>query len=551
MPSATDRGRAAPDAPDPATDAPDPATDAAPAEHRGEPPVDRWGGPPPSRADLVTALAIAVAVMVLATVWRTALVPTDPWHYVRSALEFPSDDWVPLGYTRYGIILANIVPGLLFKNAQATYYFWGVISSGVLFGVVYLIGRRWWGRLGGAVAAVVLLANSVVLLNLSRGYPDIMSVSITMLAVYLALLARDRLLGGGRATLLLLMVGALLGWGFEVRETTMFLWPLVAVILWHRPTLLRVATLVGLPLLAWAAVDVGISGIVYGDPLLKLHTLTGSVVPPETTATGELADDNIVGKPRSFYFLMTPRTALRVVGGTWIVGTAVVAMLAVVVRNWPVRLLSASLILVYLLNVLPAGGLDPSKPRGRLTVARYWIQYFPSIALVIGGLTAMAAWALARRLGGTAAIRRRAIAGLAALAVVAYPVTVGVEYLTTYPAFAPNGGDALERLRDELRGKDFEAPTVWTDWETKRILPPYQRDYFGGDKVWEGPGRSLTGAGEPAPGDYVLLFSARSATCGHCRTALRPWLEENPTVPAAWELVHRSETGNLELYRVR
>lgn len=543
MPPATSRGRDAVDTVD--VDAR--AAGGAPAAR----PLDRLSGTPTSRGDLLTALAIAVVVMVIATVWRTAVVPTDPWHYVRSALEFPSDDWVPLGYTRYGIILANILPALAFKNAQATYYFWAVISSGVLVGVVYLIGRRWWGRLGGAVAAVLLLANSVVLLNLSRGYPDIMSVSITMLAVYLALLARDRLLGGGGATLLLLSVGALLGWGVEVRETTLFLWPLVAVILWHRPTLLRVVSLVGLPILAWAALDVAISGIVYGDPLLKLHTLTGSVVPPETTASGEPSEANIVGKPRSFYFLTTPRTALLQVGGMWLVITGVVAMLAVVVRNWPIRLLSASLILMYLLNVLPAGGLDPSKPRGRLTVARYWIQYFPSVALIIGGLTALAAWAVARRLGGADGVRRRAIAAVAALAVVVYPVAVGANYLLTYPAFAPNGGDALEKLRDELGATGLDAPTVWTDWETKRLLPPYQRGFFGGDKVWTGPGRSLTGPGEPAPGDYVLLFSARSETCNHCRTALGPWLAENPTVPEDWELVTTSDSGNLELYRVR
>ena len=134
--------------------------------------------------------------------------------------------------------------------------------------------------------------------------------------------------------------------------------------------------------------------------------------------------------------------------------------------------------------------LDPSKPRGRLTVARYWIQYFPSIALIIGGLTALAAWALARRLGGAAGVRRRAVAAVVALAVVGYPVVVGVNYLMTYPAFAPNGGAALEQLRDELRGTGFDAPTVWTDWETKRLLPAYQRGFFGGDKVWTGPGRA-------------------------------------------------------------
>ena len=94
---------------------------------------------------------------------------------------------------------------------------------------------------------------------------------------------------------------------------------------------------------------------------------------------------------------------------------------------------------------------------------------------------------------------------MVALAVVVYPVVVGANYLLTYPAFAPNGGDALEKLRDELGATGFDAPTVWTDWETKRLLPPYQRGFFGGDKVWTGPGRSLTGPGEPAPGDYVLL----------------------------------------------
>ena len=80
--------------------------------------------------------------------------------------------------------------------------------------------------------------------------------------------------------------------------------------------------------------------------------------------------------------------------------TGVVAMLAVVVRNWPIGLLSASLILMYLLNVLPAGGLDRASRAAGLTVARYWIQYFPSVALIVGGLTALAAWAVARRLGG-------------------------------------------------------------------------------------------------------------------------------------------------------
>ena len=47
-------------------------------------------GSPLRRTDLLAALACAVAVLVVAVVWRSPIVPTDPWHYVRSALEFPS-----------------------------------------------------------------------------------------------------------------------------------------------------------------------------------------------------------------------------------------------------------------------------------------------------------------------------------------------------------------------------------------------------------------------------------------------------------------------------
>ena len=97
-----------------------------------------------------TALGVAWPSWSSRMVWRSPIVPTDPWHYVRSALEFPSDEWVPLGYTRYGIILANDPPAFLFKNAEATYYFWPLLSAAVLAASLYLVGRRLWGRSPGS-----------------------------------------------------------------------------------------------------------------------------------------------------------------------------------------------------------------------------------------------------------------------------------------------------------------------------------------------------------------------------------------------------------------
>ena len=73
--------------------------------------------------------------------------------------------------------------------------------------------------------------------------------------------------------------------------------------------------------------------------------------------------------------------------------------------------------------------------------------------------------------------------------------------------------------------------TLWTDWETKRLVPIYQRGIFGGDPMWTAEPKSLTGPGEPGPGDAVLLYSTRDDTCGCCRRALAPWLEDEPDDP--------------------
>jgi Dolichyl-phosphate-mannose-protein mannosyltransferase len=512
-----------------------------------DPRADRLAGAPTTRRDALVAAGLAALVVAAGIIWRTPVVPTDPWHYVRSALEFPSDDWVPLGYTRYGIILANIPPAFVFKNSQASYYFWPLLSAAILAVVLYLIGRRFWGPVAGVVAVAVFFTNSIVFTNLSRGYPDMMSIALIFLAAYLALLARDRMVAGGRAVWLLLAVGFLLGWAFEVRETAMFAWPFVLVILWRRGQVLRTLAIVALPVLGWAALDVGISAFAYGDPLLKLHTLAPFAA--EKIVDPSLPVEPVVHKDRLGHFLAIPQRALQTPGGLWMVVTGCVAAAAVLVRNWPLRLMSFSFISIYGLNVLAGGVLMPDRPFGTITVQRYWIQYMPSIALVVGGLAGLlTAWLVSR--WRTTGWSTAAGAALVAAAVCAVPVLQVVSFASSSRALAPNGGDALENLREHLDAMDFRTAEVWTDWETKRILPAYQRDAFGGEKVWSGKPRSLTG-GTPGPGDAVLLFSARDMTCQWCRNALQPWLEQHPTVPANWDLVYRSETGNVEFYEVR
>ena len=507
----------------------------------------RW-----SWVDIIVASGMGLAVAALAFTYRSVVTPTDPWHYVKSALSFPSDSWVPLGYTRYGIILATKSVTRVFGDSQASYYFWPILSAGLLAACVYLLGRRWWGWVGGSLAVILLFSNAVMFYNLSRGYPDIMSMALFCLAIVLALWARDAQLAGRRNVLLLLAVGFLLGWGFEVRETSMLAWPLIAVIVWHRGTVLRAAVMIAIPIAFWAALDVGISAWAYGDPLLKLHTLTGlDIAPAEAGAFTTNAD--LIGQPRWFYFTVIPRAAWAAVGGFWMVALGALAVLGLLVRDNVVRLLAAWFVVLYVLNVLAAGGLDPAHPAGSLDVQRYWIPFFPAISLVVAALVVIVG-RRAGQLAERAAPRWRGVRVmptlLLAVLVSVGPVVFAAQYATSYIGYAPNGGAALEDMRDHLRTSSPALGRVWTDWSTARLLPIYQRDFFGGDKVWTGSVKSLTGEGEPSAGDHVLLFSPRHATCTFCRTALRPWLREHPKVPATWTKTFVAEEGNLTLYKV-
>ena len=509
----------------------------------------RW-----DRRDVVVASLIGVAIVVIAYVYRSIIVPTDPWHYVRSARLFPVHDWVALGYTRYGIILASIPPVKILGNAQVAYYFWPMLSAGVLGATTYLMAKRWWGWVAGAVSVILLFTNTVVFYNLSRGYPDIMSMAIFGLAIIAAIMARDAMLEGRLPGWWLLAIGFLLGWGFEVRETSMLMWPLIAVILWRREFLLRAILLVTLPVLGWAALDVGISWWAYGDPLLKYHTLTGLDISARRTDTGEIANAALVGKPRWFYVTYIPDRALGMFGGFWMVAAGVVALVGLAFRNGAIRLMSGWFILVYGLTVLAGGALDPAHPRGKLDIARYWIPFVPATSLVVAGVVAVVGGWVARRLLSSESrpVVKALPAALLAVLVCIGPVVSGVDYARTNDAFAPNGGAALEELRDHLRGKDLRPGVLWTDWETRRIIPPYQRDLFGGKPVWRGTTKSLTGAGAPAPGDYVLIFTKGSNTCPFCTTALKPWRDKNSgALPATWTTDFVSDEGNLTLYRVR
>ncbi len=135
-------------------------------------------------------------------------------------------------------------------------------------------------------------------------------------------------------------------------------------------------------------------------------------------------------------------------------------------------------------------------------------------------------------------------------------------FATSYPGFAPNGGDALVELRTHLssQGAALAGARVWADWGTQRVLPAYQDGAFG-DPRWEaGSFRSLnrlvrfppdSASAYPQPGEYVVIYSAEDRTCWHCRRALQPVAEAFGPLPGpGWEELFTSSAGNLTLYRL-
>ena len=197
-----------------------------------------------------------------------------------------------------------------------------------------------------------------------------------------------------------------------------------------------------------------------------------------------------------------------------------VAALAILVRNWPLRLMSFAS-----QNLRPqrAGRWRAvaDRPFGTITVLRYWIQYLPSVALVIGGLTGLPSpgWCSG---GGPPGgqpwpWRPRWPSPCARCRCGRWPDIDEDE-----EAFAPNGGDALEDLREHLAATGFTTDEGVDRLGDQRTVPPYERDPFGGKKVWarhtQEPHRRPHRPGEPYPGDAVLLFSARDMTCQWCRT---------------------------------
>ena len=504
-------------------------------------------------AALVAAVAIGIAL-----VYRSALVPTDPWHYVQGALAFPEATWRATGLTRWGFLLPIIPFSWIWGDATATYYVVPVLSTGVLAAVLYLLGTRYVSRSTGVLAAAFALGTPLVFVNLTRGYTDLTATTLIGLALLLATLAADaadeaREAGrswGWRVPALLVACGFVTGWSFEVRETAIFAWPVIGWVLWRIKRPVVTMAWFAPPALAWLVLDMALCVVVYGDPLAKFRVLLGADI-----AQSEVSSDAVyVGQSRWWYMTILPRSILEISGGPALLAClAVGAVGGVVFRAQLGRIWAWGMLTVALLW-LQGGPLNPGHPTLRLDIERYWLSFIVPLMLAAVGTMAI----LIRSSRGALKVGAAVAGGLLALGV----VVPAVRFATSYPGFAPNGGDAMVELRAHLasQGGELADAKVWADWGTQRVLPAYQTSPFG-DPRWEaGSFRSLnrlvrfppsSAAEYPQPGEYVVIYSAEDRTCWHCRRALQPVDQAFGPLPGpGWEELFTSSEGNLTLYRL-
>jgi hypothetical protein len=498
--------------------------------------------------DWMIAAALAVSVMAATWYWRAALIPIDPWDYVEGARNFPNGVWNDVGLSRWGMVGPLMVFASWWGDAEATYYAYPVLAAGLLAAVLYLLAARLVNRATGVAAALVTCAFPVVFVHLSRGYPDLIAIAFVGAALLCLLLARDA--GRGwRWVLWLLGAGFCVGWGFEVRELTVFAWPALAVALVRVGRPVRSALLFAILPLVTLATDVYLSSRYFGDPLLKIHALTGNSIDQSSVA----ADAIYLGHDRWWYLTIAFQMVWDRTGGPSMLFAAAIGFVGGALlwrRLSPTWLWGTS---VALLLLLAGGFLRPSAPAIRLDIIRYSLAWL--VPLILTGVCVVGL-VISRARGW-----RRWAAGGLAVVLAACVVVPGVKFVTRFEGLVTNGGSSLRELGDYLATQpDIGQVSVWSDWGTQRLAPVYSADRFGTPKFVAGDYRSLnrllrepavSARKYPQAGDIVVVYSKGDDTCYHCAQALLE-LESayGPFPLSGWEQVFTSSAGNLTAYRL-
>ncbi len=502
-----------------------------------------------------TLVAVVIGLLSVAVAWKLRTIPvsTDPWHYVIAGMTFPERSWVDVGLTRYGMVLPMLVVAKLFHLSEVSFYLTPLLATGALAAATYWLTARWFGLWAGGAAVVLLMANSVFLVNATRMYPDVFCVAMIALAMVCAVVARDTWTSGGtgrRLLVPLVLCGTFVGLSWWMRETAVFSWPAVGLLLlWRgRPPVKLVLPAVGLPALGLLVAEMGISAVAFGDATLRFKALFGA----QLSQTTNPADLPYLGQDRLTYLEIIPRTALLYADGPWMIAMAVLAVIGAVLFTRRVGPSAFWFLSVYALFTLIGGALRPEAPNIRLDVARYWIAFLPPMIIAAVGTASLLLTSLGRVLEKRTGSRRILVpvVGLVTVALLAGPLVASAREVRRNPAYTIVNGNELSEFRNWLAAHDAQVGRVYTDWTSARILPVYTRSLTG-KRMSHVQFLSLGSYWQARAGDHVVIFSAKSAMCYFCRDVIDPFLAEHPRIrKRSWTEQWRSHDGHIVVYDV-
>ena len=140
--------------------------------------MQRCAEPWRTRVDIPVMVLLVTVTLAIAWLSRTVLVTSDPWHYAQAALNFGTHQWIPSGIDPLGDHRATDPGGSGVRTDVADLLRLRVLGDDAGGG-----RRLRSGQVGGTTAdrsltVVVFVAQPLTLLNLSRGYPDLMAVAL-------------------------------------------------------------------------------------------------------------------------------------------------------------------------------------------------------------------------------------------------------------------------------------------------------------------------------------------------------------------------------------
>ncbi|HEY7483467.1 MAG TPA: glycosyltransferase family 39 protein [Streptosporangiaceae bacterium] len=476
--------------------------------------------------------------------------PSDQLHYLDAAPYFPRPipgSTIIHQMTRFGLTGPTRLVMTVVGYSEASYYFVPLLAGVLLLFGTYAIGTLLFSRWVGAAAALVLLTYTPVFYDGTELMPDLFATGLFTCAVALAVAVRmERLPARPWA---LLLIGFLLGWSYLVREFIVFVWPLILALLWARlrkdRPLWRGLLWVAAPIVVLVAGETLLCWIVYDDPLARVRAVAGhgEQVPAAVAETFH-------NKPRRVY---AGRLWAALNGSEnvyypehWIVRPLLFAtVVGAPARPRRLGIFGLWPALMWVPLTLLGGVIDPSAPKLRIQLIRYWFPVFP--AFVLGGVAAL--WLIVGYLAGRRAAGRTVLPAAAVACVAAASVFLAVGNWGRDPDVGRGERD-MAAFRTWMAGHSDGVRYVWTDGMTGHVLKVFQQGPFGG-RAWPAEIRALRfGAPGPASGDMVVLFDPGGTICGQCRKAAGVALGGPVQSAVSWHEVYATRDGVLRVYSV-